>query len=193
MSAIAEELERSGITDACISPGSRSSAIVTGILRARGIKPWAVLDERSAGFFALGMARASGRPVIVACTSGTAAANYLPAVVEASLSQIPLIVLTADRPVEARDNRSAQTIDQVGIFGSHVRWSVHVLTPSPSVDLDSYYRTVACRAAAIAVQPPAGPVHLNLPMREPLIDVEEEAAALRAAPARRPCNAVRRW
>lgn len=183
MSAIAEELERAGITDACISPGSRSSAIVTGILRARGIKPWVVLDERSAGFFALGMARASERPVIVTCTSGTAAANYLPAVVEASLSQIPLIVLTADRPAEARDNRSAQTIDQVGIFGSHVRWSVDALTPSPSVDLDSYYRTVACRAAAVAVQPPAGPVHLNLPMREPLIDVEEEAAALRADPS----------
>jgi len=182
MSAIAEELERCGITDACISPGSRSSAIVTGILRARGIKPWVVLDERSAGFFALGMARASERPVILACTSGTAAANYLPAVVEASLSQIPLIVLTADRPVEARDNRSAQTIDQVGIFGSHVRWSVDVLTPSTGVDLDSYYRTVACRAAAVAKQPPAGPVHLNLPMREPLIDVEEETAALRAGP-----------
>ena len=180
MAAIAEELERSGITDACISPGSRSSAIVTGILRARGIKPWVVLDERSAGFFALGMARESERPVILTCTSGTAAANYLPAVVEASLSQIPLIVLTADRPVEARDNRSAQTIDQVEIFGSHVRWSVDVLTPSPSVDLDSYYRMIACRAAAVATQPPAGPVHLNLPMREPLIDVEEEAAALRA-------------
>ena len=162
--------------------GIASSAIVTGILRARGIKPWVVLDERSAGFFALGMARASERPVIVVCTSGTAAANYLPAVVEASLSQIPLIVLTADRPVEARDNRSAQTIDQVRIFGSHVRWSVNVLTPSPSVDLDSYYRTVACRAAAVATQPPAGPVHLNLPMREPLIDVEEEAAALRVDP-----------
>jgi len=179
MSAIAEELERCGVADACISPGSRSSAIVTGILRARGIRPWVVLDERSAGFFALGMARAGGRPVILTCTSGTAAANYLPAVVEASLSQIPLIVLTADRPVEARDNRSAQTIDQVGIFGSHVRWSVDVLTPSSGVNLDSYYRTIACRAAAAATQLPAGPVHLNLPMREPLIDVEEEAAALR--------------
>jgi 2-succinyl-5-enolpyruvyl-6-hydroxy-3-cyclohexene-1-carboxylate synthase len=179
MAAIVEELQSAGITDACISPGSRSTAIVTGILRARGIKPWVALDERSAGFFALGMARESGRPVVLACTSGTAAANYLPAVVESSLSQIPLIVLTADRPVEARDNRSAQTIDQVGIFGSHARWSVDVLTPSPGLDLDSYYRTVACRAAAVAAQPPAGPVHLNLPMREPLIDVEEEAAALR--------------
>ena len=178
MLAMAQEFERSGVTDACISPGSRSTAIVTGLLRARGIRPWVVLDERSAGFFAMGMARETRRPVMLVCTSGTAAANYTPAVVEASLSRIPLIVLTADRPPEARDCRAAQTIDQVRMFGSHARWSVDVLTPAAGIDLDAYYRTIACRAVASATQTPAGPVHLNIPMREPLVDVNEEAAAL---------------
>jgi 2-succinyl-5-enolpyruvyl-6-hydroxy-3-cyclohexene-1-carboxylate synthase len=177
---IADELRRSGVTDACISPGSRSTAMVLGLRRAAGVRTWVVLDERSAGFFALGMARETGRPVVLVCTSGTASANYLPAVVEASLSRIPLVVITADRPPEARDCRSAQTIDQVRLFGSHARWSVDVLVPTAGVEAERYYRTLACRAVATAIQMPAGPVHLNLPMREPLIDVQEEKAALSA-------------
>ncbi|HYB91140.1 MAG TPA: 2-succinyl-5-enolpyruvyl-6-hydroxy-3-cyclohexene-1-carboxylic-acid synthase [Candidatus Binataceae bacterium] len=179
---MAQEFARAGVTDACISPGSRSTAIVTGLLRSRSIQPWVILDERSAGFFAMGMAREKRRPVLLVCTSGTAAANYLPAVVEASLSNIPLIVVTADRPREARDFRSAQTIDQVRLYGSHARWSVDLATPHAGDALDSYYRTVASRAVATAMRAPAGPVHLNFPMREPLIDVEEEAAALRDSP-----------
>ena len=174
-----QEFERSGVTDACVSPGSRSTAIVTALLRGR-IKPWVILEERAGGFFAMGLARETRRPVILVCTSGTAAANYAPAVAEASLSRIPLIVITADRPPEARDCRAAQTIDQVRMFGSHARWSVDVAAPSAGTDLDSYYRTLACRAVSVALGPPAGPVHLNLPMREPLIDVAEEAEALRA-------------
>lgn len=173
-----QEFARCGVADACISPGSRSTAIVTGLLRARKVRPWVILDERSAGYFALGMARETRRPVILACTSGTAAANYLPAVVEASLSKTPLIVITADRPPEARDCRSAQTIDQVRIFGTHVRWSVDLAAPTAGLDLDSYYRTIACRAFAMAIGMPSGPVHLNLPMREPLVDVNEEREAL---------------
>jgi len=173
-----DEFARSGVANACISPGSRSTAIVTGLLRAPAIRPWVILDERSAGFFALGMARDTCRPVILVCTSGTAAANYMPAVVEASLSRIPLIVITTDRPPEARDCRSPQTIDQVRMFGSHARWSVDLATPVAGLDLDSYYRTIACRAFATAADMPAGPVHLNLPMREPLIDVNEEREAL---------------
>jgi len=173
-----DEFARSGVAHACISPGSRSSALVTGILRAPAIRPWVILDERSAGFFALGMARETRCPVILVCTSGTAAANYMPAVVEASLSKIPLIVITADRPPEARDCRSPQTIDQVGMFGSHARWSVELATPVAGLDLDSYYRTIACRAFSTATEMPAGPVHLNIPMREPLIDVSEEREAL---------------
>jgi 2-succinyl-5-enolpyruvyl-6-hydroxy-3-cyclohexene-1-carboxylate synthase len=175
-----QEFARSGVAHACISPGSCSTAIITGLLRARRVRPWVILDERSAGFFALGMARETRRPVIPVCTSGTAAANYLPAFVEASLSKIPLIVITADRPPEARDCRSAQTIDQVRMFGSHAQWSVDLATPAASLGLDSYYRTIACRAFATATEMPAGPVHLNLPMPEPLIDVSEE----RKRPAR---------
>lgn len=173
-----DEFARCGVANACISPGSRSTAIVTGLLRAPAVRPWVILDERSAGFFALGMARETRCPVILVCTSGTAAANYMPAVVEASLSRIPLIVITTDRPPEARDCRSPQTIDQVRMFGSHARWSVDLATPVAGLDLDSYYRTIACRAFATAAQMPAGPVHLNLPMREPLIDVSEEREAL---------------
>jgi 2-succinyl-5-enolpyruvyl-6-hydroxy-3-cyclohexene-1-carboxylate synthase len=181
--AMMQEFECSGVTDACVSPGSRSTPLVTALLRG-SIRPWVVLEERSGGFFAMGLARETRRPVILVCTSGTAAANYAPAVAEASLSRIPLIVLTADRPPEARDCRAAQTIDQVRMFGSHARWSVDVAAPSDGTDLDDYYRTLACRAVSVALGPPAGPVHLNLPMREPLIDVAEEAEALRA-PARR--------
>ncbi len=182
--AVLQELERSGVTDACVSPGSRSTALVTALLRG-GIRPWVVLDERAAGFFAAGLARETRRPVMLACTSGTAAANYMPAVAEASLSRVPLIVFTADRPPEARDCRSPQTIDQVRMFGSHARWSVDVATPSDGAALDGYYRTLACRAVSVALGPPAGPVHLNLPMREPLIDTAEEAEALNR-PAQRP-------
>ncbi len=177
-----QEFERCGVTDACVSPGSRSTAVVTALLRT-AIKPWVVLEERAGGFFAIGLARETRRPVMLACTSGTAAANYMPAVVEASLSRVPLIAVTADRPPEARDCRSPQTIDQVRMFGSHARWSVDVAAPSAGDGLENYYRTIACRAVGATLGPPAGPVHLNLPMREPLIDAAEEDQALRARPA----------
>ena len=120
MRALAAALRAAGVADACISPGSRSTAAALALVQA-GLRPWVITDERAAGFFALGLARAARRPVVLLCTSGTAAANYLPAVVEASLSQVPLIVLTADRPPELRDCAAAQTIDQVHLFGSHVR------------------------------------------------------------------------
>jgi 2-succinyl-5-enolpyruvyl-6-hydroxy-3-cyclohexene-1-carboxylate synthase len=176
MRALADELARAGVTDACISPGSRSTALVLALTRTPGLRPWVITDERSAAFFALGMAREQRRPVALLCTSGTAAANYLPAIVEASLSRIPLIVLTADRPPELRDVHAAQTIDQVRLFGSHVRFSVDAATPDDT-DLDPYFRMLGCRAAAIARES-AGPVHVNVPMREPLIDVGEESAEL---------------
>ena len=149
MRCFAAALVRAGVTDACISPGSRSTAAALALTQADGVRPWVVTDERAAGFFALGMARETRRPVVLLCTSGTAAANYLPAVVEASLAQIPLVVLTADRPPELRDCYAAQTIDQVRLFGSHVRWSVDAPTPSVGVDLDDYFRTIAYRAVGL--------------------------------------------
>ncbi|MBI2963894.1 MAG: 2-succinyl-5-enolpyruvyl-6-hydroxy-3-cyclohexene-1-carboxylic-acid synthase [Deltaproteobacteria bacterium] len=178
---LAAELRASGVSDACVSPGSRSTPLALALER-EGLRPWVVIDERSAGFFALGLARARGRPVALLCTSGTAAANYLPAVVEASLGCVPLVVLTADRPPELRDCRAPQTIDQVGLYGSHVRWSVDVPAPAAEPDLEAYYRTLACRAVAAAVEAPAGPVHLNWPVREPLLDADAERAEPRAAP-----------
>lgn len=189
MRAFADALRGAGVTDACISPGSRSTAAALALVQA-GLRPWVITDERAAGFFALGLARAARRPVVLLCTSGTAAANYLPAVVEASLSQVPLVVLTADRPPELRDCAAAQTIDQVRLFGSHVRWSVDAPAPGAGVDLDGWFRTVAARAVAAATEAPRGPVHVNLPMREPLLDVAAErtrldaGAAIPAAPLR---------
>lgn len=180
-SLLAGELRAAGVADACISPGSRSTPLALAV-EGEGLRTWVIVDERSAGFFALGLARTSGRPVVLVCTSGTAAANYLPAVVEASLSCVPLVVVTADRPPELRDCHAAQTIDQVRLFGSHARWSVDVPAPAGEPELESYYRTLACRAVATAVEAPAGPVHLNWPMREPLLDVEAERAEPRPAP-----------
>ena len=178
--AIAEELERSGVGVACVSPGSRSTPLALALAAAPGIRVFVVTDERSSGFFALGLAREQRRPVVLLCTSGTAAANYLPAVVEASLAHVPLIVLTADRPPELRDCGAPQTIAQAGLFAGHVRWSFEVPAPTAGVDLDRLYRTLACRAVAAALEWPGGPVHLNLPMREPLLDVEEEVAVVGA-------------
>jgi len=173
MRVFAGALRAAGVTEICISPGSRSTAAALAALRA-GLRPWVVTDERAAGFFALGMARASGRPAALLCTSGTAAANYLPAVVEASMAEIPLVVLTADRPPELRDCHAAQTVDQVRLYGTHARWSVDAPAPGAGVDLDAYFRTLALRAVAAATEAPRGPVHVNLPMREPLLDVADE-------------------
>lgn len=170
--AFAEELARSGVSLAVISPGSRSTPLALALYRQPEIATEVVLDERSAAFFALGAAQASGQPVALVCTSGTAVANYLPAVAEADLSSIPLIVLTADRPPELRDIGAGQTIDQIKIFGDAVRW----FSEAGSHDADNsgllHYRSLACRAFAVASgDPRPGPVHLNFPLRDPLAPV----------------------
>ncbi len=120
--AFADELERCGMEHACTSPGSRSTPLVLSLVRQPGLRTWSQLDERCAGFFALGAAKASGRPVAVTCTSGTAAANLAPAVIEAHHARVPLIVLTADRPPELRDIGAGQTIDQLKLYGDAVKW-----------------------------------------------------------------------
>jgi 2-succinyl-5-enolpyruvyl-6-hydroxy-3-cyclohexene-1-carboxylate synthase len=173
--ALIDELVRGGVHSLCLCPGSRSAPLAISAARHPDLRVWTLIDERSMGFFALGMARASGRPVAVVTTSGTAAANLLPAVVEARYGRVPLIVLTADRPRTLRDVAAPQTIDQVRLYGGHVKWFVDVTPPEASDAALRSYRVTACRAAAIAAESPAGAVHLNVPLAEPLVPITDRA------------------
>lgn len=176
-SAFVEELARCGVSLAVISPGSRSTPLALALFRQDGIETEIAVDERSASFFALGAAQASGVPVALVCTSGTAAANFHPAVAESDLSSIPLIALTADRPPELRDIGAGQTIDQIKLFGDSVRWFCEVGTHEADDDGLLHLRSVACRAFAAAIgDPRPGPVHLNFPLRDPLAPVPVEGA-----------------
>jgi 2-succinyl-5-enolpyruvyl-6-hydroxy-3-cyclohexene-1-carboxylate synthase len=168
-SALVEELSRGGVRHAVVSPGSRSTPLALALWRRPEIEVSVILDERSAAFFALGAAQASGAPVAMLCTSGTAAANFHPAVCEADESALPLIVLTADRPPELRGIGAGQTIDQIKLYGSSVRWFCEVGTHDADDDGLLHFRSVACRALAAAKgEPRPGPVHLNLALRDPL-------------------------
>ena len=160
------ELVACGVTDVVVSPGSRSTPLAVAARNQDELRVTVQLDERVGGFCALGMAKASRRPVTLVCTSGTAAANYFPAVVEAHHSGVPLIVCTADRPPELRDAGAGQTIDQVKLYGDQVRW--YAETPC-DVDDPDYFARLAVRAATVAgAGPNPGPVHLNWPFRKPL-------------------------
>ena len=160
------ELAACGVVDVVVSPGSRSTPLAVAARNQEGLRITVQLDERVAGFCALGMAKASGRPTALVCTSGTAAANYLPAVVEAHHSGVPLIVCTADRPPELRDAGAGQAIDQVKLYGDHVRWFAEMPC---DVDEPEYFARLAVRAATMAgAGPNPGPVHLNWPFRKPL-------------------------
>ena len=167
--AFCEELARCGARHACTSPGSRSTPIVLALAHEPGLAASSHIDERSAAFFALGLAKAGGRPAILACTSGTAAANYAPAVIEADHARVPLIVLTADRPPELRGNGAGQAIDQLKLYGGAVRWFVEVGVEEPTAANLRWIRELACRAYAQATGERPGPVHLNFPLREPLV------------------------
>ncbi len=167
--AFVDELARCGMEHACTSPGSRCTPIVLTLARERRIRCWSHIDERCAGFFALGAAKATARPVAVTCTSGTAAANLAPAVIEAREARVPLIVLTADRPPELREIGAGQTIDQLKLYGDAAKWFFEVGVQEASVERLRWIRTLACRAYWTALAGRAGPVHLNLPLREPLV------------------------
>ena len=168
-SALTEELARCGLRTAVICPGSRSTPLALALWREPGIDARVIVDERSAAFFALGAAQATGAPVALLSTSGTAAANFHPAVCEADESAVPLIVLTADRPPELRGIGAGQTIDQLKLYGDAVRWFCEVGTHDADDSGLLYFRSVACRAFWTAFgDPRPGPVHLNIPWRDPL-------------------------
>ncbi|HEV7937392.1 MAG TPA: 2-succinyl-5-enolpyruvyl-6-hydroxy-3-cyclohexene-1-carboxylic-acid synthase [Solirubrobacteraceae bacterium] len=169
LGAFVDELARCGMRDACSSPGSRSTPLVLSLAREQRLRCHSHIDERCSGFFALGLAKASGLPVAIACTSGTAVAELLPAVVEAREARVPLIVLSADRPPELRELGAGQTIDQLKIFGDFIKWFFEVGTHEASGERLRWMRTLACRAWWTALEGRPGAVHLNFPLREPLV------------------------
>lgn len=172
--AVVNEFTRAGVTDACVAPGSRSTPLALALARDERMRVHVHLDERSAAFFALGAARASGRASVVLTTSGTATANLHPAVLEAHHGRVPLIVCTADRPPELRDTGAGQTVDQSALFGDALRWHVDPGPPEDRPDAGVFWRAIAARAVATALGPVPGPVHLNLPFREPLVPTGDE-------------------
>lgn len=189
-----DEFVRCGMTHVCLAPGSRSTPMALALAQNRALDLHVVIDERSAGFLALGIAKQSRKPVGVLTTSGTATANLLPAVVEARLSAVPLIVLTADRPPELRDTGAGQTIDQVKLYGPYVKWYAEAGVPESREGAVAYWRSLACRAWAEAAAVPAGPVHLNMPFRDPLVPVADEAGfpfSLEGRPSGRPWQQFR--
>jgi 2-succinyl-5-enolpyruvyl-6-hydroxy-3-cyclohexene-1-carboxylate synthase len=166
--AFADELGRCGVRHACTSPGSRSTPIVLALHREPRLRTWSHIDERSAGFFAVGVAKSTGLPAVVTCTSGTAAVELHPAVVEAHEARVPMIVLTADRPAELREVGAGQAIDQLGLYGRAAKWFFDVGTHEATPERQRWMRSLACRAFWTALQHRPGVVHLNVPLREPL-------------------------
>jgi 2-succinyl-5-enolpyruvyl-6-hydroxy-3-cyclohexene-1-carboxylate synthase len=166
--AIVDELARSGVESVVVSPGSRSTPLVTAVAEHDDLHVFSVLDERSAAYFALGRARRTGEVTPLICTSGTAAANYHPAVIEADRGRVPLLLLTADRPPELRDSGANQTVDQEKLYGDATRWYKDLPEPEADGRKLRSLRTDVARALAAATGTPSGPVHLNCPFRKPL-------------------------
>ncbi len=174
---MAETLKRLGLTTAVICPGSRSTPLAIAFAQQDEVNTIPVLDERSAAFFALGIARISRLPVAIICTSGTAGANFYPAVIEARESRVPLLVLTADRPPELRDCHSGQTIDQVKLFGTYPNWYTELALPALEIVTLNYLRQTIVHAWERLLYPVPGVVHLNIPFRDPLAPVPDGTAS----------------
>lgn len=176
-SVLVETLYRCGLTMAVICPGSRSTPLTVAFARHPQIAAIPILDERSAAFFALGRAKKTGIPTALVCTSGTAGANFYPAVIEAQESQIPLIVMTADRPQELRHCHAGQTIDQLKLYGNYSNWQWELALPEADLGMLCYLRQNIIQAWEQALLPQPGVVHLNLPFREPLAPVVQPEVA----------------
>ena len=202
---IVDELSRAGVSAVYISPGSRSTPLVLALDLHPDIEVYMHHDERGAAFSALGMALIAQSPVALVCTSGTALANYYPAVMEAHYAQIPLLILSADRPHELRGSGANQTMDQLNFFGNHVKSFVDVAPPeaNPPAQVTRYLRTLVDRAVSLTLTLPAGPVHLNFPFRKPLdpipvpddvpVSLEHEPAFfLHGKPAGQPFTRIQR-
>ena len=166
--AIADELAKAGVDAVCIAPGSRSTPLTVALDAHADITVFSHLDERSAAFFALGRGKRTGRPTPVVCTSGTAAANFHPAIIEADTGRVPLVVLTADRPAELRDSGANQTVDQEKLFGDAVRFYRDLPEPAAEDRRVRSLRTTVNRAVASSTGAKPGPVHLNVPVAKPL-------------------------
>ena len=169
-----ETLKRLGLNCAVICPGSRSTPLtVAFVQQIPVIEVIPILDERSAAFFALGQAKATGKPVVLVCTSGTAGANFYPAVIEARESRVPLLILTTDRPAELRNCHSGQTIDQVKLYGNYPNWQTELATPSLDMGMLGYLRQTVIHAWERCQFPNSGAVHLNIPFRDPLAPIPD--------------------
>lgn len=175
---ICDVLIKLGVELAVICPGSRSAPLTYAFSTSPDIESIAILDERSAAFFALGAAKCSHKPVALMCTSGTAVANFFPAVIEARQSRVPLLVLTADRPLELQACAAGQTIDQGKIFGVYPNWHMELAMPAATEYQLRYLRQSLIQSFQMCVYPVAGPVHINIPFDEalaPLQSVDKKA------------------
>jgi 2-succinyl-5-enolpyruvyl-6-hydroxy-3-cyclohexene-1-carboxylate synthase len=170
-SILVETLYHLGLTTVIICPGSRSSPLTLAFACHPKIEAMPILDERSAAFFALGIAKRMGLPVALVCTSGTAGANFFPAVIEAKESRVPLVVITADRPPELRHCHAGQTIDQVKLYGNYPNWQTELALPSTAIEMLRYLRQTVIHAWERSRFPTPGVVHLNIPFREPLAPI----------------------
>ncbi|WP_224366520.1 2-succinyl-5-enolpyruvyl-6-hydroxy-3-cyclohexene-1-carboxylic-acid synthase [Hyalangium versicolor] len=172
--ALLEELVHGGVRHVVVCPGSRSTPLALACARVEGLKVWSVIDERSAGFFALGVGKQTRTPAVVVATSGTAGAHFYPAVIEAAMSNVPLVVLTADRPLELQGWGAPQTIPQGRLFGEFSHFFADVGLPEASDVALAHLRATAARAVGVALRAPRGAVHLNVPFREPLAPVPQD-------------------
>ncbi|MEM6613805.1 MAG: 2-succinyl-5-enolpyruvyl-6-hydroxy-3-cyclohexene-1-carboxylic-acid synthase, partial [Cyanobacteria bacterium P01_C01_bin.72] len=179
-SVLVETLHRCGVTLAVVCPGSRSTPLTVAFANHPQITVIPVLDERSAAFFALGRAKKTGLPTVLVCTSGTAGANFYPAVIEAKESAIPLIILTADRPPELRNCHAGQAIDQIKLYGDYPQWQAELALPEANLTLLPYLRQTIVQACRQSLYPSPGVVHLNVPLREPLAPIPQPLSQIDA-------------